>query len=143
MGDTSELMMEGVLCQACGGLVDEAGEGAGHPRNCADCDRGVAPKDPAGNNEAEKARRRKRAKDQRWRRRHRDALLSAAMRFGADPSPENLRIVAMRSAEFGKLYRSKQEAKEIVAAVFDQMADSAKNPTGAKQRRICGSGGTS
>jgi len=127
MGDTSELMLEGVLCQACGGLVNETGEGDGYPRNCADCGPEATPKESAGNNEAKKVYRRKHAKDQRWRKRHRDALLSAAMRFGADPSPETLRVVAMRSAEFGKLYRSKQEAKEIVDAVFDQLAEREKS----------------
>lgn len=122
MGDTSELMMEGVLCQTCGGLVNETGDGDGYPRNCADCETETAPKEPVGDDEAKKARRKKHAKEQRWRKRHRDALLSAAMRFGADPSPETLRVVAMRAGEFGKPYRSKQEAKEIVDAVFDQLA---------------------
>jgi ketosteroid isomerase-like protein len=118
-------MLEGVLCQSCGALVDEMGDGDGYPRNCADCDEEVVAKGLPGDDEAKKAYRRKKAKGQRWRKRHRDALVSAAMRFGADPSPETLRVVAMRAAEFGKLYRSKQEAKEIVSAVFDQLAEAA------------------
>ena len=122
MGETAELMLEGVLCQACGGLVDEMGDGDGYPRNCAGCDTKVVSEGLPGDDDAKKAGRRKKAKGQRWRRRHRDALISAAMRFGEDPGTETLRILSMRAAEFGKLYRSKQEAKEVVASVFEQKA---------------------
>lgn len=35
MGDISEMILEGILCQQCGGLVD--GDVAGYPRKCNDC----------------------------------------------------------------------------------------------------------
>lgn len=35
MGEIVELVLEGVLCQLCGSLVD--GEVATHPRTCKDC----------------------------------------------------------------------------------------------------------
>ena len=117
MGDTADLMLEGVLCQACGGLVDEMGDGDGYPRNCAGCDEEAVP-EGLPDDDAKKAKRRAKARGQRWRRRHHDALVTAAMRFGEKPSEEALRRLAKRAAEFGKLYRSKREAKEIVDGLF-------------------------
>lgn len=35
MGDISELMIEGFLCQGCGIVIDETSPG--HPRKCMDC----------------------------------------------------------------------------------------------------------
>lgn len=35
MGEVAELMIEGVLCTECGGVVD--GEAVGYPRPCDDC----------------------------------------------------------------------------------------------------------
>lgn len=61
MGETAELMLEGVLCQSCGGLVDEMGDGDGYPRNCADCDTEVVSEGLPGDDDAKKAGRRKRA----------------------------------------------------------------------------------
>lgn len=37
MGDTAELILEGVLCEQCGGLVEEDGEDCGYPRKCEFC----------------------------------------------------------------------------------------------------------
>jgi len=36
MGEIAEMMLEGILCEACGELIDETG--SGHPRRCAGCD---------------------------------------------------------------------------------------------------------
>jgi len=35
MGDAIEMMLEGLLCNACGGFVD--GDTVGYPRSCEDC----------------------------------------------------------------------------------------------------------
>ncbi len=35
MGEISEMMMEGTLCQGCGVFMGEAGDG--FPRSCPDC----------------------------------------------------------------------------------------------------------
>lgn len=36
MGDIAEMILEGVLCDMCGALVDE--EASGFPRSCEDCE---------------------------------------------------------------------------------------------------------
>ncbi|SNZ14517.1 hypothetical protein SAMN05421503_2439 [Terribacillus aidingensis] len=36
MGEAAELIIEGVLCEACGGVID--GEESGYPRCCEDCE---------------------------------------------------------------------------------------------------------
>ena len=36
MGEIAELIIDGVLCEQCGVLVDE-GEGCGYPRLCPSC----------------------------------------------------------------------------------------------------------
>jgi len=35
MGDVVDLVLDGILCEACGCFID--GNASGHPRNCADC----------------------------------------------------------------------------------------------------------
>jgi hypothetical protein len=35
MGEAADLIIEGVLCQQCGGTID--GDAPGHPRNCSNC----------------------------------------------------------------------------------------------------------
>lgn len=50
MGDIAEMMMEGTLCQECGGFIDDDEDG-GYPRTCEDCKREAA--------EDEKAKKRK------------------------------------------------------------------------------------
>ena len=35
MGEMAEAMLEGLLCEQCGALID--GEQPGYPRKCADC----------------------------------------------------------------------------------------------------------
>ena len=35
MGDIAELVVEGVLCQSCGGFID--GDYTGYPRDCESC----------------------------------------------------------------------------------------------------------
>lgn len=35
MGEGADLVMDGVICQSCGDLIDE--EGCGFPANCASC----------------------------------------------------------------------------------------------------------
>lgn len=34
MGDTADLMIEGVLCECCGEYI---GDAVGYPRKCSDC----------------------------------------------------------------------------------------------------------
>lgn len=36
MGDAAEDIIDGLLCQSCGCLVD--GDDPGYPRNCDDCE---------------------------------------------------------------------------------------------------------
>jgi hypothetical protein len=36
MGEVAEMILEGILCEGCGELIDE--NAAGHPRRCAGCD---------------------------------------------------------------------------------------------------------
>ena len=36
MGDISEMMLDGTLCQTCGSYIEE-GEAQGFPRDCNDC----------------------------------------------------------------------------------------------------------
>lgn len=36
MGDISEMMLSGLLCQACGTYMDDGAE-PGYPRTCEDC----------------------------------------------------------------------------------------------------------
>ncbi len=36
MGETTEMILDGLLCQACGSFID--GEEPGYPRNCEDCE---------------------------------------------------------------------------------------------------------
>lgn len=36
MGDAAEMVLEGLLCQTCGDLID--GEEPGYPRFCEDCE---------------------------------------------------------------------------------------------------------
>lgn len=36
MGDSVEMIMDGVLCKVCGGYIDD-GEEPGHPRTCDSC----------------------------------------------------------------------------------------------------------
>lgn len=36
MGEVTELVLEGYLCQDCGGFVSEIG--SGYPRSCNDCE---------------------------------------------------------------------------------------------------------
>jgi len=35
MSETTDLVLEGVLCETCGGLIDETP--VGHPRRCGEC----------------------------------------------------------------------------------------------------------
>jgi predicted Zn-ribbon and HTH transcriptional regulator len=35
MGEIAEMILEGVICQYCGSLID--GEETGYPRTCDDC----------------------------------------------------------------------------------------------------------
>ena len=40
MGDITELILEGVLCQECGGLMEDIEEdfgGPGYPQTCEEC----------------------------------------------------------------------------------------------------------
>lgn len=41
MGDIADMMIEGILCQRCGVLMDdmteEGAKAPGYPRDCADC----------------------------------------------------------------------------------------------------------
>ena len=37
MGDISDMILEGILCRTCGGLVE--GKEKGFPRDCRDCRR--------------------------------------------------------------------------------------------------------
>lgn len=36
MGDISEMMLDGTLCEYCGCYIEE-GEAEGYPRKCTDC----------------------------------------------------------------------------------------------------------
>lgn len=36
MGDIAKMMLEGLLCERCGELID--GEEPGYPRKCEDCE---------------------------------------------------------------------------------------------------------
>lgn len=36
MGEITEMVLEGILCDSCGGMVD--GNASGHPRQCAYCE---------------------------------------------------------------------------------------------------------
>lgn len=36
MGETTELILDGLLCQSCGSFID--GETSGYPRDCEDCE---------------------------------------------------------------------------------------------------------
>lgn len=36
MGEAAEMILEGILCQSCGGFID--GEETGYPRDCEDCE---------------------------------------------------------------------------------------------------------
>lgn len=36
MGDAADMILEGVLCQVCGEMIDD-GEGVGHPVTCDAC----------------------------------------------------------------------------------------------------------
>lgn len=36
MGETTELILEGLLCQSCGSFI--VGEMSGYPRDCEDCE---------------------------------------------------------------------------------------------------------
>lgn len=37
MGDISEMMLEGTLCEECGAFIED-GDGEGYPRKCEDCE---------------------------------------------------------------------------------------------------------
>lgn len=40
MGEITEMILEGILCQECGGLMDDVTEDSpvpGYPRTCDDC----------------------------------------------------------------------------------------------------------
>ncbi|MFD2705477.1 hypothetical protein [Salibacterium lacus] len=39
MGDMADMMMDGTLCECCGGIVDddEMTEAPGYPQTCDDC----------------------------------------------------------------------------------------------------------
>lgn len=43
MGDIADMMLEGVLCQGCGELLDETGEGLGYPAYCDGCQSASSP----------------------------------------------------------------------------------------------------
>lgn len=36
MGEITEMILEGILCEQCGSLVD--GKESGYPRKCEDCE---------------------------------------------------------------------------------------------------------
>lgn len=36
MGESADMILNGVLCQSCGGFID--GEETGYSRNCEDCE---------------------------------------------------------------------------------------------------------
>lgn len=36
MGEAAEDIMEGIMCQCCGGFID--GDAPGYPRSCEDCE---------------------------------------------------------------------------------------------------------
>lgn len=36
MGETTEMILDGLLCQVCGSFIE--GEEPGYPRNCEDCE---------------------------------------------------------------------------------------------------------
>jgi hypothetical protein len=36
MGEITELILEGFLCQVCGSFIDD--QAAGYPRTCEDCE---------------------------------------------------------------------------------------------------------
>jgi hypothetical protein len=42
MGEIAEMVLEGVLCEQCGCLID--GDEPGYPRLCEDCERENKPK---------------------------------------------------------------------------------------------------
>ncbi len=44
MGDISEMMLDGTLCEACGAFIDE--EECGYPRLCAACSQETPPEPP-------------------------------------------------------------------------------------------------
>lgn len=56
MGEIAEMVLDGILCEGCGVLVDESGEGCGFPRRCEACE--PPPRPPR------KRRRRKRRNPQ-------------------------------------------------------------------------------
>lgn len=37
MGDNSELILDGVLCEVCGSLIGDIPEAVGYPRTCSSC----------------------------------------------------------------------------------------------------------
>ena len=41
MGDISEMMLDGTLCEVCGEFIDE--EDCGYPRKCAACSQDDSP----------------------------------------------------------------------------------------------------
>lgn len=41
MGEIAEMMLEGILCQECGGFIDDH-EADGYPRSCKDCQEDAA-----------------------------------------------------------------------------------------------------
>lgn len=38
MGEISEMILEGILCDECGGLVGDEPESVGYPRKCEGCE---------------------------------------------------------------------------------------------------------
>lgn len=36
MGETVDMILDGILCETCGALID--GEASGYPRPCEDCE---------------------------------------------------------------------------------------------------------
>lgn len=37
MGDMVEMMLDGTLCEQCGGMVGDYPQAVGYPRKCEDC----------------------------------------------------------------------------------------------------------
>jgi hypothetical protein len=37
MGDIADMILDGILCETCGGLIGDVPEAVGYPRQCDSC----------------------------------------------------------------------------------------------------------
>lgn len=106
MGEVSDMMLDGTLCQTCGEYL---GDGDGYPVTCPGC-KVDTPARPSKN------------ASKKWRAKHRDGLISRAAQFAADPSDKSLRHLLSASFQYAGQGMTNADAKKAGEAFLAELS---------------------